>query len=79
MRVLVVEDERNLAEARRLRPLGVLEPVGLAGVLDVVHGRTAGLDRDQRLDQVRPRIGDGPTESTRLRMRQQDCRKRYSN
>ena len=37
----------------------------------LVDRRAVRLDRDDRLDQLRPRVGDRPGEGARLRMRQQ--------
>ncbi len=64
--------ERHVGEAGNLGALGILEPVGRAGVLDVVHGRPGRLDRDEGLEQFRPRVGDRPVERARLRMGEQD-------
>ena len=49
--------------------------VGDLGGVDALDRRRRRLDRDDRLHQVRTRVGDQPAERAALRMRQQDDRR----
>ena len=65
--------DRHLAEPPALLLAHVGEPFRRALELGLIDRRAVRLDRDDGLDQVRPRVGDRPDEGARLRMDHQHC------
>ena len=67
-----IVSERHFAEAGNLGLGDIGEPIRRALELDVMDGRSARLDGDDRLHQIGPFVGDWPAHGAGLRMGKQD-------